>query len=56
MGCMEDPCFYQAMSKIIIDKSMVGIILCLSVQLHSTLRHRIMPTIDLSIIGLGIAW
>jgi len=26
-GCMEGPCCYQAMSKLIIDKSMVGIIL-----------------------------
>ena len=31
VGCIEGPCCYQAMSKLIIDKSMVGIILCLSV-------------------------
>jgi hypothetical protein len=31
MGCRGGPCCYQSMSKLIIDKSMVGIILCLSV-------------------------
>jgi len=34
VGCMEGLCCYQAMSKLIIDKSMVGIILCLIV-LHN---------------------
>ena len=56
MGCMEGPCCYQAMPKLIIDKSMVGIILCLSVLCNCTLRHRMIPTIDLSIIILDIAW
>jgi len=33
---MEGSCCYQAMSKLIIDKSMVGIILCLIVLRNYT--------------------
>jgi len=35
-GYMEGPCCYQAMSKLIISKSMVGIILCLCVLCNYT--------------------
>jgi len=34
VGCMEGPCCYKATSKLIIDKSVAGIIPCLSV-LHN---------------------
>jgi len=36
VGCMEDSCCYQAISKRIIDKSMLGVILCLIVLRNYT--------------------
>jgi len=36
VGCIEGSCWYQAMSRLIIDKSMVGIILCLIVLRNYT--------------------
>ena len=48
-GCMEGPRCYQAMSKLIIDKSTVGIILCLSVLRNYTKVYYIQCTIMCSI-------
>jgi hypothetical protein len=41
VGYMRGPCCYQAMSKLIIVKSMVGIILCLCVCCVITLKYKI---------------
>ena len=41
VGYMRGPCCYQAMSKLIIVKSTVGIILCLCVCCVITLKYKI---------------
>jgi hypothetical protein len=45
VGCMEGPCCHQDMSKLIIDKSTVGIILCLNVLRNYTKVYYIQCTI-----------
>ena len=49
VGYMRGPCCYQAMSKLIMVKSMVGIILCLCVLCNYTEVYNIQCTMMCSI-------